>query len=130
MLLVGPRGGRSDRAVAPEFLRGRKSEPPGRCATVAYGRRTPRRGAGKQAIRLQRRVTAMTGAALGSGRATAFLFAAEDATAAIGDVEVDTAAMVVKEFGRLDVMFATAGIAYSALLLEHPRRGIGYCASS
>ena len=130
MLLVGPRGGRSDRAVSPEFLRGRKSEPPGRCATVAYGRRTPRRGAGKQAIRLQGRVTAMTGAALGIGRATAFLFAAEDATAAIGDVEVDTAAMVVKEFGRLDVMFATAGIAYSALLLEHPQRGIGYCASS
>ena len=38
--------------------------------------------------------------------------------------------MVVKEFGRLDVMFATAGIAYSAPLLEHPQRGIGYCASS
>jgi NAD(P)-dependent dehydrogenase (short-subunit alcohol dehydrogenase family) len=102
-------------------------------------------------MRLQGRVTAITGGALGIGRATALLFAAEGATVAIADVKLDAAEAVVKditepggraiaaavdvgdatqvrafvdrvvaEFGRLDVMFANAGIAYSAPFLEHP----------
>ena len=102
-------------------------------------------------MRLQGRVAAITGGALGIGRATALLFAAEGATVALGDVEVDAANTVVKEiiqgggramavgvdvgdaaqvqafvdrvvaeYGRLDVMFANAGIAHSAPFLEHP----------
>jgi NAD(P)-dependent dehydrogenase (short-subunit alcohol dehydrogenase family) len=102
-------------------------------------------------MRLQGRVTAITGGALGIGRATAVLFAAEGATVALGDVEVDASQKlvheitghggqalaipvdvgdagqvqgfvdrVVAEFGRLDVMFANAGIAHSAPFLEHP----------
>jgi NAD(P)-dependent dehydrogenase (short-subunit alcohol dehydrogenase family) len=102
-------------------------------------------------MRLQGRVTAITGSALGIGRATALLFAAEGATVALGDVEAaaneklvhEIAARggraiavpvdvgdagqvqafvdrVVADFGRLDVMFANAGIAHSAPFLEHP----------
>ena len=101
--------------------------------------------------RLEGRVTAITGGALGIGRATAFAFAAEGALVALGDVELDGAEAVAKEikaqggkaiairvdvgdagqvqafvdevvaaFGRLDVMFANAGIAHSAPFLEHP----------
>jgi NAD(P)-dependent dehydrogenase (short-subunit alcohol dehydrogenase family) len=102
-------------------------------------------------MRLQGRIAAITGGARGIGRATALLFAAEGAAAAIGDVEVGGAEAVAKEivgrggraiavgvdvgdagqvqafvdrvvteFGRLDVMFANAGIAHSAPFLEHP----------
>jgi NAD(P)-dependent dehydrogenase (short-subunit alcohol dehydrogenase family) len=102
-------------------------------------------------MRLQGRVTAITGGALGIGRATARLFAAEGAAVAIGDIDsagAETVAKeivgaggraiavgvdvgetaqvqayvdrVVAEYGRLDVMFANAGIAHSAPFLEHP----------
>ena len=102
-------------------------------------------------MRLPGRVAAITGGALGIGRATAQLFAAEGALVALGDVEVTGAETVAKEivngggraiavgvdvgdagqvqafvdrvvaeFGRLDVMFANAGIAHSAPFLEHP----------
>src|SRR5262245_44092704 len=102
-------------------------------------------------MRLSGKVAAITGGALGIGRATALLFAAEGAAVALGDVEVGGAESVVKEiharggkaialavdvgdagqvqafvdrvvaeFGRLDVMFASAGIAHSAPFLEHP----------
>jgi NAD(P)-dependent dehydrogenase (short-subunit alcohol dehydrogenase family) len=103
-------------------------------------------------MRLQGRVTAITGGALGIGRATALLFAAEGAAVALGDVDTGGAEdvakeiagrrggraiavgvdvgdagqvqafvdRVVREFGRLDVMFANAGIAHSAPFLEHP----------
>jgi NAD(P)-dependent dehydrogenase (short-subunit alcohol dehydrogenase family) len=102
-------------------------------------------------MRLQGRVAAITGGALGIGRATARLFAAEGAAVVLGDVDVRGAEAVAKEiaagggraiaigvdvgeapqvqafvegavaqFGRLDVMFANAGIAHSAPFLEHP----------
>jgi len=102
-------------------------------------------------MRLQGRVVAITGGALGIGRATAHLFAAEGATVALGDVQGPEAEAVAKEivggggkavaigvdvgdgdqvqayvdrvvadFGRLDVMFANAGIAHSSPFLEHP----------
>ena len=101
-------------------------------------------------MRLQGRVAAITGGALGIGRATGLTFAAEGAVVALGDVELDGAEAVareiterggkaiavgvdvgeagqvqafvdrvVTEFGRLDVMFANAGIAHSAPFLEH-----------
>jgi len=101
-------------------------------------------------MRLQGRVAAITGGALGIGRATGLAFAAEGAVVALGDVEIDAAEAVareiagrggkaiavgvdvgeaeqvqafvdrvVTEFGRLDVMFANAGIAHSAPFLEH-----------
>src|SRR5262244_1833868 len=102
-------------------------------------------------MRLQGRVAAITGGALGIGRATARLFASEGAAVVLGDVETAAAAAVAKEitdaggralavavdvgdagqvqafvdravaeFGRLDVMFANAGIAHSAPFLDHP----------
>ena len=102
-------------------------------------------------MRLQGRVAAITGGALGIGRATARLFAEEGATVALGDVQLEAAEKVAqeiergggkaiaigldvgdaaqvqafvdrvaREFGRLDVMFANAGIAHSAPFLEHP----------
>jgi NAD(P)-dependent dehydrogenase (short-subunit alcohol dehydrogenase family) len=102
-------------------------------------------------MRLQGRVVAITGGALGIGRATAQLFAAEGAAVALADVDVQEAEVVAKEivgrggraiavavdvgdsaqvqayverivadFGRLDVMFANAGIAHSAPFLDHP----------
>jgi NAD(P)-dependent dehydrogenase (short-subunit alcohol dehydrogenase family) len=102
-------------------------------------------------MRLRGRVAAITGGALGIGRATAQCFAAEGATVALADVEVGAAEkvageiterggraiavgvdvgdagqvqafvdQVVGELGRLDVMFANAGIAHSAPFLEHP----------
>jgi NAD(P)-dependent dehydrogenase (short-subunit alcohol dehydrogenase family) len=51
-------------------------------------------------MRLQGRVAAITGGALGIGRATALLFAEEGATVALGDVQVDAAARVAEEIGR------------------------------
>jgi NAD(P)-dependent dehydrogenase (short-subunit alcohol dehydrogenase family) len=102
-------------------------------------------------MRLQGRVAAITGGALGIGRATAFTFADEGATVALCDVQTDAVQAVareiterggkafamgvdvgeasqvqafvdrvVAEFGRLDVMFANAGIAHSAPFLDHP----------
>jgi glucose 1-dehydrogenase len=102
-------------------------------------------------MRLKGRVAAITGGALGIGRATALLFAEEGATVALGDIQLEAAEKVaqeigrrggkavaigvdvgdpaqvqafvdrvVAEFGRLDVMFANAGIAHSAPFLEHP----------
>ena len=102
-------------------------------------------------MRLEGRVTAITGGALGIGRATGLIFAAEGATVVLGDVEIAAAQLVaqeisqrggkaiaisvdvgdaaqveefvervVSECGRLDVMFANAGIAHSAPFLQHP----------
>src|SRR5262249_48325812 len=102
-------------------------------------------------MRLEGRITAITGGALGIGRATGLLFAAEGATVVLGDVEIAAAQhvaqeiserggkaiaigvdvgdatqvetfveRVVAECGRLDVMFANAGIAHSAPFLQHP----------
>lgn len=102
-------------------------------------------------MRLKGRVAAITGGALGIGRATGLTFAAEGAIVALGDVETAAAEAVVREiterggtaiavnmdvgdagqvqafvervvaeFGRLDVMFANAGIAHAAPFLKHP----------
>jgi 3-oxoacyl-[acyl-carrier protein] reductase len=102
-------------------------------------------------MRLPGKVAAITGGALGIGRATAALFAAEGARVALADVQTDGAEAVAREirqrggtaiaatvdvgdagqvqafvdrvvgeFGRLDVLFANAGIAHSAPFLDHP----------
>jgi 3-oxoacyl-[acyl-carrier protein] reductase len=102
-------------------------------------------------MRLAGRVAAITGGALGIGRAAGLTFAAEGAAVALGDVEVGAAETVareiterggraiavgvdvgdagqvqafvervVAEFGRVDVMFANAGIAHAAPFLTHP----------
>jgi len=102
-------------------------------------------------MRLAGRVAAITGGALGIGRATARLFGAEGALVAVGDIDAAAAEAVAREvtgaggraiavgvdvgdagqaqafvervvadLGRLDVMFANAGIAHSAPFLEHP----------
>jgi NAD(P)-dependent dehydrogenase (short-subunit alcohol dehydrogenase family) len=102
-------------------------------------------------MRFQDRVVAITGGALGIGRATGLAFGAEGARVALGDVEIGGAEAVareiverggkaiaiaadvgdagqvqafvervVAEFGRVDVMFANAGIAHAAPFLEHP----------
>jgi 3-oxoacyl-[acyl-carrier protein] reductase len=102
-------------------------------------------------MRLPGRVAAITGGALGIGRATARLFAEEGARVALGDVQLEAAEAVageirerggraiaialdvgdassvqayvervVAELGRLDVMFANAGISHYAPFLDHP----------
>jgi NAD(P)-dependent dehydrogenase (short-subunit alcohol dehydrogenase family) len=102
-------------------------------------------------MRLPGRVAAITGGALGIGRATALAFAEEGAAIALGDVQGEAAETVAREiqrrggkaiavaldvgeaaqvqafvdrvvgeFGRLDILFANAGIAHSAPFLEHP----------
>ena len=48
-------------------------------------------------MRLQGRVTAITGGALGIGRATGLAFAAEGALVALGDVEHEAAEAVARE---------------------------------
>src|SRR5204863_9467268 len=48
-------------------------------------------------MRLQGRVAAITGGALGIGRATGLSFAAEGAVVALGDVELDAAEAVARE---------------------------------
>ena len=66
-------------------------------------------------MRLRGRVAAITGGALGIGRATARLFAAEGAQVAIGDVKREAAEEVAREIAAaggqavaLEVTWATA----------------------
>jgi 3-oxoacyl-[acyl-carrier protein] reductase len=102
-------------------------------------------------MRFTGKVAAITGGALGIGRATARAFAAEGAHVALCDIEAEAVEQVAQEIralggtatamgvdvgdaarvqafvdravadlGRIDVMFANAGIAHSAPFLDHP----------
>src|SRR6266403_219783 len=110
----GSSGLREDDRLHPGSLprAGQHTREAGRRATVHTG----------GAMRLPGRVAAITGGALGIGRATARLFAAEGVAVALGDAGQVQAFVdrVVAELGRLDIMFANAGIAHSAPFLEHP----------
>src|SRR5262249_49043751 len=57
-------------------------------------------GNGGNAMRLEGRITAITGGALGIGRATGLLFAAEGATVVLGDVEIAAAQHVAQEISE------------------------------
>src|ERR1043166_8026602 len=64
--------------------------------------------------RLAEKVCLITGAGSGIGRATAIAFAGEGARVVVADLDLgaagETGAGVVDRFGRIDVLFNTAGI--------------------
>ena len=68
-------------------------------------------------MRLEGRIVAITGGAMGIGRATALLFAEEGATVTLADVETDGADAVVKEIvgrggGEMDARVDGVGAAH------------------